>query len=82
MLACTYFMLLFSQFNSDPVARYNSGYFYIGLVLLNVGLLLIVVLASSLIEVKIACRKRYVKKIKKEKMKNRNASSISPVVVD
>lgn len=61
-------MHLFSQFNPNPVDRYHYGYTYIGLVILNIGVLLIVMVVSTIISVKLCCRKRYVKKIKKKQM--------------
>ena len=49
LLTCTYFMYIFSQFNPSPEDRYEDGYAYISLVLFNVGVLLIVMIVSSII---------------------------------
>ena len=64
VLTSSYFMHLFSDLMADPGDRHSIGYAYIGLILTNIAVQLILMIVVSILRGKLWCRKRYVAKIK------------------
>ena len=82
LLFCTYFLHLSSNLINSPEDRYRFGYAFISLILLNVGVQLILLIATALMGVKLCWRKRYVRQMIKMKTKkpisNKQEKSIAP----